>query len=125
MIMMNQLSKENFNLTVLNLFIGLQKGNRLLKPYSFEFKKLGYLIFAIEKKFNNSAQSTITPDLILNSNVLENQWPPNSPGRHTGLVSIPLPGGNSPGTAWRRPHPGANHPNDTCPSKTKRCQSGN
>jgi hypothetical protein len=72
MTMMNRLSKDTFNLTILNVILGLQKGSRLLKPYSNEFQLLGYSLFAINKEFSNSDKTRISPDIILNSNSGEN-----------------------------------------------------
>ncbi len=62
----------DFNVYVLNLIIALQKGSRLLNPYSKSFKQLGYDIFAIEKKFTSSPSGDITPEIILTSKVIGN-----------------------------------------------------
>lgn len=57
--------RELFNLELYNLFIGLAKGHRYLKPYSQEFKKMDFKVHSIEFRFQNSDISKITPELIL------------------------------------------------------------
>ena len=62
----------NFNLYVLNFIIGLQKGSLLLKPHSIAFKKLGFEVFAFERKFEASASGSIQPEIILTSKKISN-----------------------------------------------------
>jgi hypothetical protein len=40
----------NLNLDILNFLIGIQKGSRLLSPYSNRFSKLGFEVWGIERE---------------------------------------------------------------------------
>lgn len=62
----------DFNLSVLNFLIGLQKGSLLLKPYSKEFKNFDYSIFSLEQKITSSELGDIKPEVIFNSNKINN-----------------------------------------------------
>ena len=62
----------DFNLDSLNLFIGLQCGNRLLRPYSTQFRSYSFQLFALEKEIQASDTGKIKPELIINSIHLKN-----------------------------------------------------
>jgi len=55
-----------------NLFIGLSKGAYQLRPYSKEFKQLGYRVFKFEPFFPISAGQKTNPDMVIISERLGN-----------------------------------------------------
>lgn len=55
-----------------NLFIGLSKGSHQLRPYSQEFKKLGYTVFRFEPFFPISSGEKTNPDAVIISKRLGN-----------------------------------------------------
>ncbi len=53
--------KVSFNLTMLNLFIGLVRGHRFLHPFSDRVRELGYQLFRIEPSFVSNGHR-VNPD---------------------------------------------------------------
>ncbi len=64
---------NSFSHLLPNLFIGLCKGNRALRPHSTEFRDaLRYGIFRLEASFRLTAGARSNPDLVMTSNSLGN-----------------------------------------------------
>jgi len=60
--------KRSFENQLINIFWGLTKGSRLLKPYSNIFKKLGFKVVGFELLFHSSTNNQkATPDMVLES----------------------------------------------------------
>lgn len=53
----------SFNLAMLNLFVGLVTGNRLLRPVSQEIRNLGYRLHSIEHSFESSSHQ-VNPEAL-------------------------------------------------------------
>ena len=67
------MENKSFSLLLPNLFIGLCKGSRSLRPYSSEFcNKLGYKIFQFEASFPITSGRISAPDLIITSEKTNN-----------------------------------------------------
>lgn len=65
------MATESFSVLLPNLFVGLSKRSRYLKPYSEEFFALGYVPFKFEGAYQID-RGTINPDLIMISSVTGN-----------------------------------------------------
>jgi len=60
--------KRSFENQLINLFWGLTKGSRLLKPYSFRFKEFGFKVVGFELLFYTSKNNRkAAPDMVLES----------------------------------------------------------
>jgi len=58
--------KRSFENQLINLFWGLTKGSRLLKPYSFRFKEFGFKVVGFELLFYTSKNNRkAAPDMVL------------------------------------------------------------
>jgi len=58
--------KRSFENQLINLFWGLTKGSRLLKPYSFRFKDMGFKVVGFELLFSTDNRKA-SPDMVLES----------------------------------------------------------
>ena len=75
------MGSSSLSLTLLNLFIGLCKGSRQLRPYSASFRKLGFEVHSIELRFALEAGGMSHPDMILCSEAVRStillEWTEN------------------------------------------------
>jgi len=60
----------SFSVALINLFIGLVKGHRTLRPTSDHFRSLGYQLFQIEPKFQSTA-GNVNPEAIAFSSMTD------------------------------------------------------
>ena len=63
--------KRSFENQLINIFWGLTKGSRLLKPYSNRFKEMGFKIVVFEQQFFTTQNRRVTPDMVVESVELE------------------------------------------------------
>jgi len=54
-------TKMSFNLLMTNLFIGMVRGHRFLRPWSTQVKSLGYKLFQVEPRFTSKG-GTVNPE---------------------------------------------------------------
>lgn len=54
-------TKMSFNLLMINLFIGMVRGHRFLRPWSTQVKSLGYRLLQVEPRFASKA-GTVNPE---------------------------------------------------------------
>lgn len=68
------MGKELFDLNIdsLNLLIGLQKGSRLLFPYSKYFESFSFKLFSIEQSIRASEVGPVKPEIIFVSSQISN-----------------------------------------------------
>ena len=59
--------ERSFENQLINLFWGLTRGSRLLKPYSSEFKRMGFKIVGLELVFQTRHNQKATPDMVMQS----------------------------------------------------------
>ncbi len=60
--------EKSFENQLINIFWGLAKGSKLLKPYSGRFKELGFKIVGFELSFHAYTHNRrVTPDMVLES----------------------------------------------------------
>ena len=59
------MGSSSLSLILLNLFVGLCKGSRHLRPYSASFRRLGFEVHGIEFRFRLEAGGVSHPDMIL------------------------------------------------------------
>ena len=60
--------RRSFENQLINLFWGLTKGSRLLKPHSYRFREMGFKVVGFELLFYTSTNNRkATPDMVLES----------------------------------------------------------